>query len=175
MKAIEGQIGELNKRKEKLSSELKKLEFEQSKGETAEIASLRERYKEEKAEVTKEERDFEKQTALLDTSLKRIEDLSKSKKESERKIASLKREIDHFKQKQEELEHKVLELIGKMTAYNERISKCREVSRELNQMMEEDEREVKVSKAKIDKVRREYEGCQEGYNKKVEELKLAQN
>ena len=42
-------------------------------------------------------------------------------------------------------------------------------------MMEEDEREVKVSKAKIDKVRREYDECQEGYNKKVEELKLAQN
>ena len=50
----------------------------------------------------------------------------------------MKKEIDHFKEKQEELETKVASLIGKMAGYEDRIRECKQVSKDLSTILEED-------------------------------------
>jgi chromosome segregation ATPase len=96
---------------------LRGLEEEQKKGEAKAVIELRDKYKQEKGEVNALEKEFEREKAILENSLKRMEDLKKGKAESEKRTESSKREIDNFKSQQVELEKKVSEIIGKMTAY----------------------------------------------------------
>jgi hypothetical protein len=93
------------------------LEEEQKKGEARDVVELRERYKQERGEVSAMEKEFDREKAILENSLRRIEEVKRGKIDSERRTETSKREIDSFKAQQVDLEKKVSEIIGKMTAY----------------------------------------------------------
>lgn len=54
-----------------------------------------------------------------------------------------------MKNEQLDLENKVSEIIGKMTALDERVKECRKIEAELKMIMEEDEKDVRDSRAKV--------------------------
>jgi chromosome segregation ATPase len=61
-----------------------------------------------------------------------------------------------------------------MTAYEERVRECKKGEVNLRKMMEEDDKEVRDSKAKVEKAKREVEAAQEGHKKKSEELRVCE-
>ena len=71
------------------------------------------------------EKEMEKERAIMENAIKRIDDLKKAKNDSEKFSIRCKKEIDDLKNKQLDLEKKVTDLIGKMTAYEERLGVCR--------------------------------------------------
>lgn len=61
---------------------LRALEEEQKAGEAKAVVELREKYKKERAEVSAAEKEFEHNKAVLESSLKRIEEVKKGKVDS---------------------------------------------------------------------------------------------
>lgn len=80
-----------------------------------------------------------------------------------------------MKNEQLDLENKVSEIIGKMTALDERVKECRKIEAELKMIMEEDEKDVRDSRAKVEKAKKDVENCQENCKRKNEDLKFAES
>jgi chromosome segregation ATPase len=134
---------------------------------------LREKYKEEKAATNKLEKESEKERAQVESSIKRIDDLKKNKAENQKILERLKKEIDKLKNEQIDLENKVTDILGKMAALDEAMRECKKIESELKMVMDQDDKEVKESRIKVEKAKKDVDSCQDECKKQSENLKFA--
>ena len=58
-----------------------------------------------------------------------------------------------------------------MTAYEQKLKECKKNENEYRKMMEEDDKEVRDSKAKVEKAKKDVEVCNEAGKRKQEQVK----
>ena len=76
----------------------------------------------------------------MESSIKRIDDLKKSKIDNQKMLDRLKREIDKLKNEQIELENSVTDILGKMAALDEGLKECRKEETDLKMVMDHDDK-----------------------------------